>query len=277
VFQKPILPETNLTHYSVMINNSPLIFLDSGVGGIPYLDWVRQQLPKENLIYLADTEGFPYGQKDAQQLIELLINRVRMLDVEFSPKAVVLACNTASVVTLDVLRQNFDFPFIGTVPAIKPAASHANRRIGLLATNRTVEEAYTNKLIEDFASSSDVIKRGASELVDFVERDLFYSSHEDSAAFLQPLIADLERDGVDSLVLGCTHFVYLRKLLKNGFSRDVEIFDSVLGVGQQILRILKNVGHGEEGKSSFYTTGGDNSVTREFAARFNLQDLGVLQ
>ena len=265
-----------------MTNSPPLVFCDSGIGGLPYLDWVRKRLPGENFLYLADTAGFPYGEKDPVGLRSLLKGHLELLNRRFTPKAVILACNTASVVTLGYLRNHFFLPLVGTVPAIKPAAGLPGRRcIGLLATNRTVEEAYTRRLIQDFASHCRVVKRGIPGLVDFVERKLHHSSQEEVEEYLRPLVEDLSDRGVDTLVLGCTHFVFLKAALQRMFKFSVEIVDSVEGVGRQVLRIVEKTGRAPEGavgRARFYTTGGTGGleIPREFAHRFDMEDLGVL-
>ena len=171
-----------------------------------------------------------------------------LLNRRFNPKLVVLACNTASVAALGYLRKHFSLPLVGTVPAIKPAACLSGRRcIGLLATNRTVEEAYTRQLIYDFASHCWVVKRGAPDLVDLVERELYHSTPEEVEEQLKPLVEDLTAQGVDTLVLGCTHFVYLKEALFRLFNPPVEIIDSVEGVGRQVLRIIEKAGRAPEG------------------------------
>jgi len=261
-----------------MTNNSPLIFLDSGIGGLPYLNWLRDRLPGEDLIYLADSAGFPYGEKNPQELTDLLMERFDRMNRLFSPKAAVLACNTASVVSLEALRRRFPFPFVGTVPAIKPAAGNGRpHRIGLLATNRTVEEAYTQRLIADFASHCDVVKRGAAELVDFVENRYYQSTPSQVDAFLKPLVEDFSSRNIDALVLGCTHFVYLKEALERGLPH-VSIVDSVDGVGRQVLRVLESLGHREEGggRARLYTTGGSETLFHDFARRSSLEEAGIL-
>ncbi len=242
------------------------------------MNWLRKKLPGEDLIYLADSQGFPYGEKAPGELTHLLIDRFERMNRLFAPKAAVLACNTASVVSLEELRHRFDFPFIGTVPAIKPAAGNGERhRIGLLATNRTVEEAYTERLIRDFASHCDVIKRGAAELVDFVENRYYESTPAQVDLFLKPLVEDFTSRKIDALVLGCTHFVYLKEALERGLP-GVSIVDSVDGVGRQILRVLDALGHraAGDGRARLYTTGGSEKLFRDFARRSNLEEAGIL-
>ena len=155
------------------MENIDFIFLDSGTGGLPYMQYLNGCCPHAKCVYIADTKNFPYGEKTAEQIIHAASNVVSLALSKWNPKAIVLACNTMSVTALPFLRNHFpDVPFIGTVPAIKLAAelSH-NGRIGLLATNKTVTDPYTKELIEKYASDCLVFSRGDSDLIDFIEHN----------------------------------------------------------------------------------------------------------
>ena len=139
--------------------DDPIVFIDSGVGGLPYLEKARIYMPGENLVYVADNKNFPYGEKSAGQLKSIILMLIRKIVDKISPKLIVIACNTASVVALSLLREEFGIPFVGVVPAIKPAGEYSeNGKIGLLATRKTVEDPYTDTLINEFASSCRVEK-----------------------------------------------------------------------------------------------------------------------
>ncbi|MDR3200332.1 MAG: aspartate/glutamate racemase family protein, partial [Spirochaetales bacterium] len=140
------MPEAISTNSSA---DAPVAFLDSGVGGLPYLQWVRKHLPGENYIYLADRKYFPYGPKTPDRVFSAVAEGVEKFIKTFDPKLFVLACNTASVSALERLRQAFPAKtFVGTVPAVKPAAEYSkNKRIGVLATNATVHAHYLDSLI----------------------------------------------------------------------------------------------------------------------------------
>ena len=154
------MPRTNSTNFSETEGAKPIAFLDSGVGGLPYLEMAREHLPKENFIYLADRKNFPYGTKSAEEVfaaVAVLTDRILAAE---KPKVFVLACNTMSVVALTRLRKLYPrLPFVGVVPAVKPAAERTKvKRIGVLATNRTLQDAYLDDLIRRFASSCEVVR-----------------------------------------------------------------------------------------------------------------------
>ena len=131
-------------------------------------------------MYVADTENFPYGEKTHERIIETLTHLIEKILLIVEPKVIVIACNTMSVTALSALRERFSVPFVGTVPAVKLAGKiSTNKRIGLLATERTVQESYTDKLISDFAPDCTVYKRGDAGLVSFIEYNYLFSTKEE--------------------------------------------------------------------------------------------------
>ena len=129
------------------LDHRPVVVFDSGVGGLPYLQRLREFLPDETFSYVADTANFPYGEKSTAELNDIVHRQMERLIHRIVPKLVVVACNTASVVALSELRAAFGLPFVGVVPAVKPAAETTeNKRIGLIATRKTVEDPYTDML-----------------------------------------------------------------------------------------------------------------------------------
>ncbi|MBN2049123.1 MAG: glutamate racemase [Spirochaetales bacterium] len=261
------------------MNNRPVAFFDSGIGGLPYLAWFRQALPQERLLYCADTSHFPYGEKSAGQVREIVITLVEKIISLADPKLFVIACNTASVSSLAALRETFDLPFVGVVPAVKPAARISKKRtIGLMATDRTVEEAYTDNLIEMFAGDCKIMKYADGEIVDFVENRMLDAPPSEKLLLLQRAVTALK--GVDAVVLACTHFIHLKDDLKALFGPDVEVVDSVEGVGRQAVKMTRGCGfrNAPEEKGLFYTTGGtDREKTyRRRAEQYGLSFMGVL-
>ncbi|HUX19839.1 MAG TPA: aspartate/glutamate racemase family protein, partial [Spirochaetia bacterium] len=137
----------------------PVVFYDSGIGGLPYLAWVRERRPDAHFIYVGDNEHFPYGEKTHEELRRIAVSVVGRILTRFDPQLVVVACNTASVVALAELRARYPVAFVGVVPAVKPAAERSRgRRIALLATTRTVGDAYSEKLIKEYASDCTVVR-----------------------------------------------------------------------------------------------------------------------
>ena len=264
-----------------MIKNAPIAFIDSGVGGLPYLQWVKEKLPLENFYYLADSGNFPYGEKSHQEIVRIVLDAVRSLADEGKPKMLVIACNTASVTALDSVRDAVDIPVIGVIPAVKPAAEISrNKRIGVLATERTVHGKYLKGLIEDFASSCHVEKIAGSGIVRFIENDFFLSDYSQKYQIIEAAVNQFRQSNVDTVVLGCTHFIFISGLLKSKLGDDIQVIDSRDGVGNQIINVLKKNNMFSEIKTEdrFYCTGNEISEFsyREFARMFKLSYWGVI-
>jgi glutamate racemase len=224
------------------LKKEAVIFLDSGVGGLPYLRWTRERLQTENWLYLADHQGFPYGDKRPEELIQRLQELIQQVQKEVKVRLLVLACNTASVIALDKLRQTFDFPIVGTVPAVKPAATKTlTKAIAVLATERTADAPYLQKLIADHAQGKVVEVIASNALVDSIENRWAFDQPEKLDTVLAPIGRSLRDKGVDNLVLGCTHFLHLAERIQKSIGPGVHLVDSREGVGNQILRILGRI------------------------------------
>ncbi len=214
-------------------------FLDSGTGGLPYLRYLRERAPNARCVYLADTKNFPYGEKSAEEIIDCAGNAASLLIKNFRPRAVVVACNTISVTALDVLRIRFpDTPFIGTVPAIKPAAALSKiKKIGVLATNATIHHPYTQKLIDQFARGCAVVFRADPALIGFIEHRAFDASDAEKYAAIEPALTFFRSSGCDCIVLACTHFLNLVDEIKAAAGSDMFIVDSREGVIRRALEV----------------------------------------
>jgi glutamate racemase len=221
----------------------PIAFLDSGIGGIPYLEGARRLLPGHYFAYYADRGYFPYGEKSPQQLRQLVRDAVsRMID-RWDPCLIVVACNTASVVALEALRAQFTLPFVGVVPAVKPAATVSPRgSIGIMATQRTVSDPYVSRLIRDFAPDHEVKFIAAGGLIEAIERGEVPADLRRTQALLAGPVEELRRSGVDSVVLGCTHFIHAREQISSRLGAGVHVVDSVDGVVRQISRQVRQTG-----------------------------------
>ncbi len=214
-------------------------FLDSGSGGFPYLAQLKAHASEASCVYVADVAHFPYGEKTRDEVIAFSCATVERLLSRFKPECVVVACNTISVAALPTLRERFDVPFVGTVPAIKLAASRSGKRkIGLLATERTVRDPYTDDLIARFASDCEITRIGDSALIARIERELVTAPRETRLAAVRPTIDRFRAAGVDTVVLACTHFLHLSEEFREVASPDIEIIDSREGVAQQALRLV---------------------------------------
>lgn len=266
----------------------PIAFIDSGVGGIPYLAHLRARLPGAPLVYVADNLNFPYGKKSEDEVRAAVLAMARRVIGRYRPELVVVACNTASLLSLDDLRGAFDLDFVGVVPAVKPAAAHSPmRRIGVMATERAVKSAYLDRLVREFASDCQVTRVAATELIRTIESDPFM---EDGAVYerlLDDIRLHFKADGVDTIVLGCTHFLMLKPELLERFGNEFTILDSREGITRRALSLLERHGTlaeyqaakpGEAGSSWFHLTGGleGDAIYRRVAEAYGLEFGGLL-
>jgi len=190
-----------------------LIF-DSGVGGLSVSAAIRCRMPWLSLGYVCDNSALPYGTKDDAWLVERIADVCSRTCELARPRALVVACNTASTLALEALRQRLSIPVIGTVPAIKPAAALSQRRvIGLLATSATVQRPYLDRLIETYAADCRVVRVAADALV--IEAEHLLKGQAVDAAKLRLAVEPLRvAKNLDIVVLGCTHFPLLRRRLE---------------------------------------------------------------
>lgn len=248
------------------MKNFQYVFLDSGVGGIPYLNYLLSLRPEAQALYVADTKNFPYGEKTQNEVISFTSEIVQKILKNIKPEIIILACNTMTVSAISILRKTFDIPFVGTVPAIKPATLVTkNNRIGLISTERTAKDIYIQRLIDKFAHSSTFFIKGESNLVDKIENGLAYQSEKKQFEVIEPIIQTFEKENCDTLILGCTHFLHLREdfiTLGKQFSPEIRVVDSLEGVIKQTLKLSpqENI----EKEHVFYVTGvNKNKETEE--------------
>lgn len=220
---------------------SPILFLDSGVGGLSVVEAARAQLPTLPFVYAADSAGYPYGLKSEADIAARVPALLGRLVERYSPRLIVVACNTASTIALSVIRSALDVPVVGTVPAIKPAALASKTRvIGVLGTDATVRQPYVGKLSAEFASDCIVILHGSAALVDLAEAKLRGTiiQPDDVMAALTPMLAHPDAARMDQLVLACTHFPLLRDELAAALP-GVALVDSGDGIARRIAHLIK--------------------------------------
>ena len=189
-----------------------LVVFDSGVGGLSVVAEIRRERPDAEIVYVADDAGFPYGDWEDQALSDRVVGLIAGLIAEHRPDAVVIACNTASTLVLPPLRARFDLPFVGTVPAIKPAAERTRSGvIGVLGTYGTIRRDYTRGLIDQFARACHVRLVGSGNLATLAERVMRGESVADAAirAEIAPAFVEIEGRRTDIIVLACTHYPFL--------------------------------------------------------------------
>jgi glutamate racemase len=216
---------------------APIGVFDSGVGGLTVLSALRQELPHENYVYFGDTAHCPYGIRSDAEIIELSSRGTQFL-LEQGAKLIVLACNTASQAALTTLRATFSVPFVGVVPAVKPAARATKRgRIGVAATNQAAKALYLRQLIDEFAEGIEVFAVGCPELVTLVERGELDGPVVEQVvrASLEPLL----KEDIDVIVLGCTHFPALRPVIEHITNKRVQVIDSGSAIARRCRSVLE--------------------------------------
>jgi len=219
--------------------NGSVLFLDSGIGGIPYFRHFRQRNPGRSVAYLADRRNFPYGGRDRAELAEILTGLVERAARKIGPDIIVLACNSASIAALSGLRERFPgLAFVGTVPAVKPAAlASKTGRIGVLGTEFTVRESYIRELSARHGNH-EIVGVAAPELVEFVEGRLDSATGEERKLTVRRYLDMFRENGVDALVLGCTHFLFLLEDFRSEALPDITVFESVQGISQRVESLL---------------------------------------
>ncbi|WP_165856964.1 glutamate racemase [Marinobacter sp. JSM 1782161] len=186
-----------------------VLVFDSGVGGLSIAACLHAAMPSVSLTYLADTAGFPYGDQSEETVIARCVALIERLMAQEPVDLVVVACNTASTVVLPALRERLQVPVVGVVPAIKPAAALSeNRRLGVLATPATVRRPYTEDLIQRFAADCEIARVGHPGLVRWAEAKV--GGRPVPLAELAEAVRPLADAGVDTVVLGCTHYPLIR-------------------------------------------------------------------
>ncbi|WP_286272392.1 glutamate racemase [Thalassotalea hakodatensis] len=218
-------------------NNSPIGIFDSGIGGLSIAKCITEQLPRENIIYVADSKYAPYGEQSFETIIER-VNTIAQWFIEQQCKAIVVACNTATVNAIDQLRAQVSIPIIGVEPAIKPAvALSKNKKIGVLVTSATAENPRFISLINQHKNGSSVFVQPCPGLVNMIETGQ-QGSHECFALltkFLSPLLAS----NIDQLVLGCTHYPFVSEQIKHIVGNNVNLLETAQPVTEQLSRQLK--------------------------------------
>ena len=222
--------------------SAPLLFFDSGVGGLSVLEPTRGLISTAPIVYVADSAGYPYGSKSDAELAERLPTLLVRLVEQYRPRLVVIACNTASTIALDHVRAALDIPVVGTVPAIKPAAELSRTRvIGVLGTEATVRQPYVDDLAARFAADCIVIRHGSPELVAIAEAKLAGEviKPEAVAAAIRPMIDQLRGGEIDTVVLACTHFPLLSEELGAAMP-GVTFVDGGRGIARRIAFLTKD-------------------------------------
>lgn len=221
-------------------NNLNIGVFDSGMGGVSVLGDLIKLMPNENYIYYGDSRNAPYGTKNVNEIIEHTKNACDFL-ISKGVKAIVIACNTATSCAIEILRKEYSIPIIGMEPAVKPAIELAdNKKVIVLATPVTLGLDKFNTLIEQLNCKERIIKIPAPELVNFVEKGDINSN--DIRNQILSYLHNIDLKEVGAIVLGCTHFVFLKDIIRNIIGDEIKIIDGNEGTAKHLKSLLNTSG-----------------------------------
>lgn len=242
-----------------MLNRQPIGLFDSGIGGTSIWSEIHTLLPYENTIYLADSRYAPYGQRSKEEIVKLCFKNIDLL-IERGCKLIVVACNTATTNAINEIRTHYSIPVIGIEPAIKPAALLTkNAKVGILATKGTITSTLFASKVKSYTNLT-IYEQIGHNLVQLIESGQIDSP--EMIVLLKSYLNPMVEQGIDTLVLGCTHYPYLKPIIETLIPDTVRIIDSGKAVAKQTQRILTEAGLLSDattlGTSTFYTNGDPN-------------------
>ncbi len=248
-----------------------ILMFDSGLGGLTVYREVAAARPDGDYVYVADDAGFPYGWLDEHVLVARVVTLMGELIAAHQPDLVVIACNTASTIVLPDLRRKFSVPFVGTVPAIKPAcATSVTRRVSVFGTEATVAREYTRALIRDYAQDCRVKLVGSRNLATYAESELAGAPASD-AQILAEMKPCFEDDSVrtDTVVLACTHYPLLLDRLRRLSPWPVNFIDPAPAIARRVVELIGPATESGSGTSRaiFTSGGGPEGVLARFGIR----------
>lgn len=227
--------------------SSPILIFDSGVGGLSVLAEIRRTLPDAPIIYAADLEAMPYGEKSEAEIAARVPAILGRLAERYHPRLITIACNTASTIALDMVREVLEIPIVGTVPAIKPAAAITQTGvIGLLGTAATVRQGYVDRLEARFAEGKTLLRHAAPDLVLAAEQKLRGETPGPAifTAAAKGLVSQTSGTNIDIVVLACTHFPLVSKELATAFhdqtGQEITFIHGGTGIASRVATLTKN-------------------------------------
>ena len=239
------------------INNRPIGVFDSGVGGLSVLRELKKLLPHENFVFFADQKYVPYGEKSKEELIALGYRVTNYLIKQHNVKMIVVACNTSTVNSVNEIRARYSLPIIGTVPAVKMGAEKTKTgTIAIISTPATAQSKILKKLIEDHCKGVEVIVVGCKNLENAVEEGRLDSP--EVKKLLKKYLNHIKNSDTDQLILGCTHYPFLRKPIQKFVGPKVKLVDGNQAIAKQTANLLTkhSLRNGQKriGQIQFFTT-----------------------
>lgn len=245
-------------------NMDPIGVFDSGVGGLSLLQCIREELPGEDIIYIADSRYAPYGDKSSGYIEKRSLAIAEFL-VEQEAKAIVVACNTATAAAINKMRSIYSLPIVGMEPGVKPAISVTKSGvIGILATTETISSEKFRVLTERFCNDCEIITQACPGLVEKVEQISF--ADNETQKMVEKYVDALISRGVDTIVLGCTHYLFLTDIISKIAGEDINVIDTGKAVAKEVLRRLNesNImsGNNRKGRTHFWTSGDTDKIKK---------------
>jgi glutamate racemase len=238
---------------------------DSGLGGLSVYRETKKLLPEQKIVYYADSRNAPYGTKNQKEIRKLTTNAIQFL-ASRRCEIIVIACNTATTGGIGFYRRRFpNSSFVGVVPPIKPAAKASkSKKIVVLSTAATAKSKYLKNLVKEFASGCKVWNFGCPKLVEAVENGT--TDDDRTRIILKKYLDKPLKDGADTVVLGCTHFPFLKDVIRKIYGRKIKILDPSKPVAVQTNKLSKNTQRDTSkitrGKDCFYTSGNAKRLTK---------------
>jgi glutamate racemase len=243
-----------------------ILVFDSGLGGLTVLREIVAARPNAHYVYVADDAFFPYGHHSEEAIIARVVPLIGELIERHAPDLITIACNTASTLVMSHLRERYTLPFVGTVPAIKPAcASSKTKRVSVLGTRGTVKREYTRKLIHDFAQGCEVTLVGSPELASLAEAALsgLAVSDTDIAAEIAPCFVEIAGARTDTVVLACTHYPLLMDRFVRLAPWPVAWIDPAPAIARRVVDLLGSPGAADEaGAEMLFTSRRPNTLNQ---------------
>lgn len=259
VYKTTFIP--NPPKYNIQTQVMHIAFFDSGAGGLTVLHEAMKKMPGENFIYFGDARNAPYGTKTREEIKELVFKAVEFLE-EKGLKALVLACNTATSAAVAELREKYDFPIIGMEPAVKPAVENSKKhKVLVCATDLTLKEEKLNNLVRNLNAGDKVDYLSLQELVMFAEN--FELNGPKVSSYLKEKMSQPDWDKYDSIVLGCTHFIFFREQIRKLIPERIRILDGNEGTVNNLMTKI-DIRNSAKSKEIQYYISGDRADAAYF-------------
>ena len=238
---------------------APVGVFDSGVGGLTVAREISRQLPKENIVYFGDTARVPYGSKSQNTIIRFSEQIIRFLKTK-QVKAIVIACNTASALALDAVRDEFDIPIMGVVSPGARAAVEAtkNRKVGVVGTDATVQSGMYTKVIREMAPDITVTEKACPLFVPLVEEG--FKEHVVTQEIIEYYLESMKHTDIDAMILGCTHYPLIRSKIREYMGDRIQIVNPAYETAMDLKKMLEERGMANDGTTeqhsrySFYVS-----------------------